>query len=280
MGRPHQSRHTGWRDNLSALALIFLVAAPLLVGWWLVTAPSSPTSVVALAPLPTVTAPSAIESTRIAGGQVAPVPEPPVPGTTPPKTETPEDPPKRHLVIAWQPSHQGDTGSRGWKEYKICGDIVDRAIGELPEFQHVKAWDTKHGLTGSNNYRPQPTNTKAFDRELALGNNAKADIFISIHNDGAAPSGVLGEYIPGDKRGAALCRALVRGLVKRTDLEKNRGLREVRLYSLEKRRNGAKYRCLLEVGDNAADRTYLESKAGRQEIAEALATAIRGFEFD
>lgn len=182
------------------------------------------------------------------------------------------------MVVAWQPSHQADTGRDGWEEYTVCGDIVDRTMAELPEFKHVKAWDTEHGLTGSNNYRPRPSNTGAFDRELRIANDADVTVFISVHNDGAAPSGILGECMPSDQKSQALCVALVTGLTHRLHM-KNRGVREVRLYSLEATRNHAEYRCLLEVGDNAADRKLLESARGRQLIAEALAESLRGFDF-
>jgi N-acetylmuramoyl-L-alanine amidase len=69
---------------------------------------------------------------------------------------------------------------------------------------------------------------------------------------------------------------MVDALVAGTGLH-DRGLREVRLYSLEPARNGARYRCLLELGDNAADRAFLESDAGREKVADALAAGIRAF---
>ncbi len=186
----------------------------------------------------------------------------------------PEAPTKTGIVIAWQPAHQGDTGADGWKEYVICGDIVDRVIAKLPEYEHVKAWETGMGLTGSNNYKPAPKNQKAFDSELKMANDAAADVFISIHNDGGAPSGILGEYLPGDATGKALCSVMVNALVSGTGL-KDRGMREVRLYSLEAPQNEARHKCLLEIGDNAADRAYLENPANRDEIAQALADGIR-----
>lgn len=180
------------------------------------------------------------------------------------------------LVVAWQPSHQDDTGYRNWHEYKICGDIVDRAIKKAFRVKNIKCWDLKHGLTGSNNYNPKPTNIKAFASEVSIANIAGASAFISVHIDGGAPSGVLAEYLPGDAVGRELARRFVDELCKRTGLP-NRGLREVRLYSLEKNRNEAKYRCLLEIGDNVRDRAFLENQSNRDRIAEALAYVMNGF---
>lgn len=198
-----------------------------------------------------------------------------LPTPTPVATAAPDpEPSKTGIVIAWQPAHQGDTGANGWKEYVICGDIVDRAIAKLPEYTHVKAWETNMGLTGSNNYKPAPSNKKAFDSELKMANDAGADVFISIHNDGGAPSGILGEYLPGDTVGKALCAGMVEALVAGTGL-KDRGLREVRLYSLEAPQNAATRKCLLEIGDNAADRVFLENPENRDRIAQALADGIR-----
>jgi hypothetical protein len=181
--------------------------------------------------------------------------------------------PRPTYVVALQPSHQNDTGADSWHEYRVCGDIVDRTIAAMPGVRGVKAWDIRHGLTGSNNYRPRPSNTRAFDTEVAIANAADADAFVAVHCDGGAPSGILGEYLPGDTKGRALCARLVDELVRRTGLP-NRGLREVRLYSLETARNKAEYRCLVEIGDNVADRAFLDSAAGRQKAADAMASIL------
>ena len=123
---------------------------------------------------------------------------------------------------------------------------------------------------------PRPSNTPAFDKEVAVANAARAGYFIAIHNDGGAPSGVLGEYVPGDDRGARLTKYLVDRLSSRLGLP-NRGAREVRLYSLEPERNHARYRSLLEIGDNVADRQFLSSSANRRRIGRALAAALVAF---
>ena len=90
-------------------------------------------------------------------------------------TSTVSPPKMRRSVIAWQPSHQDDTGDKRWHEYKVCGSIVDVAIAALPEYRHVKAWEISMGLTGTNTYRPRPMNTKAFDAETKLARDAATD---------------------------------------------------------------------------------------------------------
>jgi len=188
---------------------------------------------------------------------------------------TQELPEKKLVVVAWQPSHQDDTG-RDWHEYKICGDIVDKAISKAKSVQNVKCWDLTHGLTGSNNYRPVPTNTIAFDSEIEQANQAGATYFISTHNDGGAPSGVLGEYLPGDDAGKKLAEELVNALCAKTGLP-NRGLRQVRLYSLESPRNKAQNKCLLEIGDNEKDRVFLQNPNNQDLIGQVLADVVNGF---
>lgn len=207
----------------------------------------------------------------------------PVPTYTPPKTTLaprsvvpkPAPAPKPLAVVALQPSHQDDTGE-GWHEYVICGDIADQTFRTAPSIEWVKAWDINHGLTGSNNYRPRPSNTPAFDKEVAIANGAHARYFIAIHNDGGAPSGVLGEYMPGDGRGARLTEYLVSTLSTKLGLP-NRGVRDIRLYSLEPERNRARYRSLLEIGDNVADRAFLSSAANRKKIGRVLGAALVRF---
>lgn len=181
----------------------------------------------------------------------------------------------RKVMVAWQPSHQDDTGDASWHEYKICGDIVDGACAFDATVRNVKCWDTTHGLTGTNNYRPAPTNTVAFDTEVQAANAAGADYFIAIHNDGGAPSGILGECMPGDSLSRQYLDMFMKELCSLTGMP-TRGITEVRLYSLEPERNSCPCRFLLEIGDNTRDRALLESPSFREKVAEGLAaTASR-----
>jgi N-acetylmuramoyl-L-alanine amidase len=175
-------------------------------------------------------------------------------------------------VVAFQPSHQDDTGAADWHEYRICGDIAQRTITLLEgsPFETVLAWETGMGLTGSNN---NGSNAEAFNSEIGKSNDAGADYFISIHNDGSAPSGVLGMYFTGDARSAKLAETLARSVSRQIGLP-YRGIRGSPLYSLDAGRNHAPVRVLLEIGDNVRDRAFLDDPAGRQKIAAALACEV------
>lgn len=174
---------------------------------------------------------------------------------------------KSRPVIAWQPSHQDDTGAASWHEYEVCGDIVARTIALLPKEMGVLAWETEMGLTGSNNTGSNP---EAFNSEIETANDAGAQYFISVHNDGGAPSGVLGMYFTGDHRSAQISEQFARVISDETGLP-YRGIRGHDLYSLDPDRNHGPIRVLLEIGDNVEDREFLLDPKSREEVAEALA---------
>ena len=180
---------------------------------------------------------------------------------------------EKDVTVAWQPSHQDDTGDADWHEYFICNDIVDRAIPLCTNVNNHKCWDISYGLTGTNNYKPSPTNTPAFDSEIAMANSIEAHYFISIHNDGGAPSGILGICMPDDTVSRSFLERFVEVLCMHTGLP-NRGIWEVRLYSLEPERNYCPCRILLEIGDNQNDRILLENPDFRQQVAQALAEVV------
>jgi hypothetical protein len=271
--RSRRDSRRGGRPLVSAGALVagvLVLLALVVTGVLLLGGRAPTTTAVRLAPAASVTTLTTAATLSISASESAPSAEPTASASS---TEAPRPAPhKVDLVIAWQPSHQNDTG-KGYHEYVVCGDIVDRAMAKLTQFTNVKAWDLKHGLTGSNNFKPTPKNTPAFDVELATANKAHADVFVAVHNDGGAPSGVLGEYLPGDVASQALCKKMVASICARTGL-RSRGVRAVRLYSFETVRNKAKYKVLLEIGDNAADLKFLMSSAKRDLAAQAMADVL------
>lgn len=169
-------------------------------------------------------------------------------------------------VIAWNPSHQDDTGYDDWHEYLVCEDITKRAMALLPDFTNILCWETGMGLTSSN--RP------ALASEVDQANAAGAHVFISVHVDGGAPSGILGCYCPGDSSSALYAGALARSIAATMSM-RYRGLYASSAYVLDPAYNRAPVRVLLELGDNVADRALLESGQGRQRMAAALAQAVR-----
>lgn len=174
-------------------------------------------------------------------------------------------------TIAWQPSHQDDTGYAGWHEYLICKDIHDRTVAQLPSFTNVLAWETTMGLWGTNN--GGGTNRRAFDSEIVQANAAGSDIFISIHVNGNSPSGFTGFYFSGDAASARYAESLMKSVAAAMDMP-YLGKVGMDFYSLDPVRNKAPIRVLLELGDNVRDRALLSSVEGRQKIADALAKAV------
>jgi len=169
-------------------------------------------------------------------------------------------------IIAWNPSHQNDTGSNGWHEYEACGDIATRAMALLPGFAGVLCWETGMGLT-THNY-------PALKSEVDQATAAHAQIFISIHVNGAGSSGFTGCYYKGDSTSARYAETLLKSVAVTMGLEYGAVVARTDLYVLDPSNNPAPIRVILECGDNQADRAWLSTEDGRQKLAQALAKAV------
>jgi IPT/TIG domain/N-acetylmuramoyl-L-alanine amidase len=177
----------------------------------------------------------------------------------------------RPIIIAWQPSHQSDTGSNGWLEYPVCGDIVDHAMADTTGFIQVKAWETGMGLWGTNN--GGGTNRPAFDSELKQAHAANAEVFISIHVDASGANTVMGMCFTSDSVSYRVADALAKTLSANLGWgQRSTKLRD--LYSLDPVRNGAKIRVLLEIGDNVVNRAMFEDPTNREKIGALLAKTV------
>jgi N-acetylmuramoyl-L-alanine amidase len=170
-------------------------------------------------------------------------------------------------VIAWNPSHQADTGTDGWREYTVCGDIAKRAMALLPDVTNVLGWETGMGLTSRSE--------SALESECGQANAAHAQIFIAVHVNGGAASGFTGVYYTGDSPSARYAEALLRSVATTMGMTFHYVRPRSDLYVLDPVNNQAPIRVLLEVGDNVADRELLTSEKGRQRLAAALAKAVR-----
>ena len=170
-------------------------------------------------------------------------------------------------VIAWNPSHQADTGTDGWHEYVVCGEIANRTMALLPDFTNVLCWETGMGLTSDSG--------SALTSECEKANDAQAQIFIAVHINGGGASGYAGFYYTGDSSSALYAEALLRSICA----SMGKTFRYVRprsnLFVLDPANNHAPIRILLELGDNVTDRKQLTSAEGQKKLAAALAKAVK-----
>lgn len=173
----------------------------------------------------------------------------------------------KNAVIAWNPSHQDDTGGKGWHEYAVCGDIAKRTMALLPGFTNVLCWRTDMGLTSGGD--------AALKSESDQANAAHAQIFIAIHVDGGSPSGFTGEYYKGDSISGRYAEALLKSVAATMGMTFHYVVPRSDLLVLNPANNHARIRVLLELGDNVADRALLTSEEGRQRLAAALAKAVK-----
>jgi N-acetylmuramoyl-L-alanine amidase len=171
------------------------------------------------------------------------------------------------LVIAWNPSHQNDTGTGGWHEYAVCGDITKRTMALLTGFTNVLCWETGMGLTSKT--------VAALKSECDAANAANARIFIAVHVNGGSGSGLTGDYYAGDTASRDYGEAILRSTAATMGMTFYYVKPRSNLYVLNPAHNKAAIRVLLELGDNVADRALLTSAEGRQRLAAALAKAVK-----
>jgi hypothetical protein len=205
---------------------------------------------------------------------------------------------RKKPVVVWQPSHQTDTGI-DFSEAATCNGIVEGAMGAKPKLKEYKVWslgvpNLHHADRGSNTIVEHTTavidgQLSGYAYELQESNKVKPDVFIAVHNNGGSKRNAIWGYIHyGDQYEAAnrvLAGRLIKAIAAVTDLE-NRGVLldsttgrndyrcastgKLTFYSLDEHVNTAKYRVLLEVGDNAMSRALLTDPAKQKLMGEAL----------
>ena len=169
-------------------------------------------------------------------------------------------------VIAWNPSHQDDTGPNGWYEYAVCGEIAQLTMALLPDFTNVLSWETGTGLASRSE--------SALESECDQAKAAHAQIFIAVHVNGGAASGFTGLYHTGDSPSAHYAEALLRSVAATMGMTFFDVKPRSDLFVLDPANNQAPIRVLLELGDNVADRALLVSEKGQRRLAAALAKAV------
>ena len=200
--------------------------------------------------------------------------------------------------VAWQPSHQTDTG-KDFSEAATCNGIVEAAMSTMPSLAEFKVWSLgkekyHHADSGSNTKISHTTavidgKISGYAHEIKRSNRKHPQVFISVHNNGGTKRHAIWGYIHyGDKYEAAnreLAARLVKAICAVTNLE-NRGIlldsttgrndyrcpitNKLSFYSLDENVNSAPYRVLLEIGDNAASHDFLEDTANQKKIGAAI----------
>lgn len=201
-------------------------------------------------------------------------------------------------VIVWQPSHQTDTGV-DFDEAAVSNGIVEAAMKTRPLPQESKVWSlgvktVHHASSGSNTVIAHTTaivngQMSGYAYELQHANARRPDVFIAVHNNGGTNRHAVWGYVHyGDTVEAwnrALATRLVRAVAGATKLANSgvlldsttgrndyrcRATGKLGFYSLDENVNAAPYRVLLEIGDNAVSRTFLQDTAKQRLIGEAI----------
>jgi len=205
---------------------------------------------------------------------------------------------KSKWVIVWQPSHQTDTGIE-FSEAETCNGIIESAMQTEPKLKEYKVWslgqpNLHHDHTGSNTVIAHTTGVidgkiSGYAYELKASNKKKPDVFIAIHNNGGTKSHAIWGYVhEGDQYEAEnkiLASRLIAAVSTSTNLQ-NRGVLldssagrndyvcrhtgKQSFYSLDENVNTARYRVLLEIGDNDMSKAFLQHPENQKKIGIAI----------
>lgn len=209
---------------------------------------------------------------------------------------------KRKAIVVWQPSHQTDTGV-DFSEAATCNGIVEGAMATKPKLKEYKVWSLNqpnlhHANVGSNTIIEHTTaiidgKISGYAYEIQKSNQLKPDVFIAVHNNAGSKRNAIWGYIhDGDAYEAEnreLAARLIAAISAVTDLE-NRGVLldsstgrndykcaktdKRAFYSIDENVNTAKYRVLLEVGDNGPSRALLTNPESQKKMGAALKQAL------
>ncbi|HEY0667779.1 MAG TPA: N-acetylmuramoyl-L-alanine amidase [Sphingobacteriaceae bacterium] len=205
---------------------------------------------------------------------------------------------KKKPVIVWQPSHQTNTG-KDFSEAAVCNGIVEAAMKASPGLKEYKVWsfgrkNLHHPDVGSNTVIGHTSaiidgKISGYAYEIQRSNKKSPAVFISVHNNGATNRHAVWGFIhDGDRyepENRDLAARLIKAISNATGLE-NRGVfldsstgrndyvckssGKRAFYSLDENVNNAPYRVLLEIGDNAISKAFLEDPVNQKKMGEAI----------
>ena len=210
----------------------------------------------------------------------------------------------KQTVVAYQPSHQSDTGV-DFNEALVCNGIVEAAMAASTGVVKIhKVWS--YNVEGLHHAR-QGSNTKVdhtaavdslgrisgYAHEIRETNRVHPDVFIAVHNNGAtnrhACWGYVHEGDAGEQRNRELAKELVEEICRVSGLE-NRGVLgdsspnrndyrckntgKLSFYSLDENNNTSPVRVLLEIGDNKVSYDLLMDPAKQKLIGQAIQAVV------
>lgn len=209
---------------------------------------------------------------------------------------------RNESVIVWQPSHQTDTGV-DFSEAEVSNAIAEAAINTLPHLKEYKVWslghtEVHHANEGSNTKIEHTSavidgKISGYTYEIQEANKHQPDVLIALHNNGGTKRHAVWGYVHfGDSyesQNRELAAILVKAICSATNME-NRGVLldsttgrndyrcsttgKLAFYSLDEHVNTARYRVLLEIGDNQASHDFLKDPSNQQKIGAAIKTAL------
>jgi hypothetical protein len=212
---------------------------------------------------------------------------------------------RQRVRVVWQPSHQTNTGLK-FSEAAVCNAIVEAAMDAKPKLKEFKVWslgrkDLHHADVGSNTIIAQTSavvegQLSGYAWELKQANEKKPEVFISVHNNGGTNRHAIWGFIhEGDRYEAEnreLAGVLVKAISAATGLEdrgvlfdsstgrndyKCKSSGKLAFFSLDENVNNAPYRVLLEVGDNAISKKFLEDPVNQMKMGVAIKAALAGW---
>ena len=220
--------------------------------------------------------------------------------STGPTLRAPED---RPLTVVYQPSHQTDTGT-DYSEAAVCNGIAAAAVSAHSSGTTVhKVWSydvpgLRYARQGSNTLLEHTSrivgdSLTGYAWELKTSNALRPDVFISIHNNGATNAHAIWGFIhEGDRFEEAnrkLAGLLIEAIAASTGLQSKGVLYDSSVgrndyrcvatgkqafYSIDENVNTAPYRVLLEIGDNAVSREFLQDPAKQKLMGMIIARVI------
>ncbi len=212
---------------------------------------------------------------------------------------------KQRPRVVWQPSHQTNTGV-SFSEAAVCNAIVEAAMDAKPNLKEYKVWslgrkDLHNADVGSNTLIAQTSaivdgKKSGYAWELEQANDKEPLVFISVHNNGGTNRHAVWGFIhEGDKYEAEnrdLAKRLVKAISVATGLEdrgvlfdsstgrndyKCKASGKLAFFSLDENINSAPYRVLLEVGDNAVSKKFLEDPVNQKKLGVAIKAELAGW---